>query len=287
MSAPSWPLRTTLPELAERYRREDLWNDRSLGQFLGGCMVAEPQLRFRVWSKTRPFEARMDRMYEIARRVAGGFRARGVEPGDVVAFQLPNWMEAAATFWGLSLLGATIVPVVHFFGAKEVRFILGDSGARFLVSADRFGSRDYLAQLEALAPEVEKLERIFAVGDQPPGATDFAELLEADPIDAPVAVDPDSPAFVAYTSGTTANPKGVIHTHRSAVAEIRSKLDFRQLPASARPNLVGAPVSHASGMLGVLLMPLAWKESVHMTDVWSPPDVLAAMLEGDLSAGSG
>ena len=118
MSAPPWSLRTTLPELAARYRREDLWNDSSLGQFLGGCMAAEPHLRFRVWSKTRPFEARMDRMHEIARRVAGGFRAHGVEPGDVVAFQLPNWMEAAATFWGLSLLGATIVPVVHFFGVE-------------------------------------------------------------------------------------------------------------------------------------------------------------------------
>ena len=51
MNAPGsrWPLRTTLPELAERYWREDLWSDRTLGQFLAGCMAAEPQLRFRVW----------------------------------------------------------------------------------------------------------------------------------------------------------------------------------------------------------------------------------------------
>ena len=98
MSAPRWQLRETLPELADRYRREDLWNDSTLGQFLAGCMAAEPQLRLRVWSKTRPFEASMGRMHEIARRVAGGFRARGVEPGDVVAFQLPNWMEAAVVF---------------------------------------------------------------------------------------------------------------------------------------------------------------------------------------------
>ena len=41
-------------------------------------------------------------------------------PGDVVAFQLPNWTEAAATFWASALLGAVVVPIVHFYGRKEV-----------------------------------------------------------------------------------------------------------------------------------------------------------------------
>ncbi len=287
MSAADWPLLATPPELARRYWREDLWNDQSLGQYLDACMRAEHRLEFRVWSQSHPFRADLGRMRELARRVAGGLRARGVGPGDVVAFQMPNWMEAAVTFWGLSLLGATIVPIVHFYGPKEVRFILQDSRARFLLTVDRFGSRDYLAALSELAPQVEKLERVFVLGQVPSGCGDFAPLLAADPIAGPAALDPATPAFVAYTSGTTADPKGVIHTHRSAVAEIRSKIDFRVLPRGCKPNLVGAPVSHAIGMLGVLLMPLAWKEPVHMTDVWDPREVLRAMLEGDLTAGSG
>ena len=63
------------------------------------------------------------------------YKAAGIGPGDVVAFQLPNWVEAAATFYGASLLGAVLVPVVHFYGAKEVRYILAHTGARALITA--------------------------------------------------------------------------------------------------------------------------------------------------------
>jgi acyl-CoA synthetase (AMP-forming)/AMP-acid ligase II len=78
-----------------------------------------------------------------------------------------------------------------------------------------------------------------------------------------------------------------VHSHRSAGAEVRDKLDFRVLPAGDPPNLVGAPISHAIGMLGALLAPLAWREPVHITDVWDPPKVLAAMVEANLASGSG
>jgi acyl-CoA synthetase (AMP-forming)/AMP-acid ligase II len=284
---PAWPLLDPPPQLALRYRRAGLWTDQSLGEYLDECLRAEPGLAFRVWSRTRPFQSTLGALRELALRAAGGLRARGVGPGDAVAFQLPNWMEAAVAFWGLAMLGATIVPIVHFYGPKEVRFILADSRARFLVTADRFGSRDYLSALAELGPQAAQLEDVFVVGQVPAGHTPFAQLLEAEPIPGPARVDPALPALIAYTSGTTASPKGVIHTHRSAVAEIRSKLDFRVLPKGASPNLVGAPVSHAMGMLGALLMPLAWREPVHMTDVWDPPAVLRAMLEGGLSSGSG
>jgi acyl-CoA synthetase (AMP-forming)/AMP-acid ligase II len=287
MSLPDWSLRSPPPVLARRYRDAGLWTGETLGEYLDDCLRAIPGLDFRVWSSTRPYASSLGAMRALALRAAGGLRARGVGPGDVVAFQLPNWMEAAVAFWGLALLGATIVPIVHFYGTREVRFILEDSGARFLVTADRFGSRDYLAALDELAPQVARLEGVFVVGAVRPRTTPFAELLEADPIAGAAAADPAAPALVAYTSGTTANPKGVIHTHRSVVAEIRSKLEFRVLPKGARPNLVGAPVSHAMGMLGALLMPLAWQEPVHMTDVWDPAAVLRAMLEGKLSSGSG
>src|SRR3954452_17905756 len=57
-------------------------------------------------------------------RVAGGrgVRRQGIGPGDVVAFQLPNWVEAALTFYAVSFLGAVVVPIVHFYGAKEVGY---------------------------------------------------------------------------------------------------------------------------------------------------------------------
>src|SRR5438132_693179 len=234
-----------------------------------------------------PYVGTYSTVHELALRVAGGLQARGFAAGDVVALQMPNWVEAAAAFWGSSLLGCVIVPIVHFYGPKEVGFILRESGARAFLIADRFGHQDFVANLEAVRADVPELEQVVVVGDAPSGCATFDELLDGPTLEAPVAVDPADPAFIAYTSGTTASPKGVIHSHRSAVAEVRAKIPFRVLPEGDPPNLVGAPVSHAIGMLGGLLAPLAWRQPVHLTDVWDPPAILAAMLEGQLTAGSG
>ena len=77
---------------------------------------------------------------------------------------MPNWLEAAATFWAVAFLGAVPVPIVHFYGPKEVGFILRQSGARVLVIADRFGHLDFLATLEQVRPELPALEHVFVVG---------------------------------------------------------------------------------------------------------------------------
>ena len=71
-------------------------------------------------------------------------------PGDVVVFQLPNWVEAGVTFWAAAYLGAVVVPIVHFYGAKEVSYILDAMAPDVVVTADRFGHTDYLATYEPL-----------------------------------------------------------------------------------------------------------------------------------------
>ena len=108
---------------------------------------AHPDLPLRIWSEQRPSPRRSRPYYERARRLAAGLRARGIGPGDVVAFQLPNWIEAAATFFGLATLGAVLVPIVHCTARGRLGFVLAKSRARALVTADRFRRLDYLAQL--------------------------------------------------------------------------------------------------------------------------------------------
>ena len=72
------------------------------------------------------------------------------------------------------------------------------------------------------------------------GDLSFEDLRGAEPIDGPAAVDPDGPALIGYTSGTTADPKGVVHTHRTLGCEVRQLSGHQAL--RDRPNLVGAPV---------------------------------------------
>jgi acyl-CoA synthetase len=281
-----WGLRTVPPELARRYRAEGYWGDDTLGQLLAGAIAERPDLVMKIRSAVRPWSGTFGDVLALARRLAGSLRARGVGPGDVVAFQLPNWVEAAATFWAAAMLGAVVTPIVHFYGAKEVEYILRRTRVRVLVTADRFGRNDYLATLEALRGKASDLELVVAVGTGPfpPWVTAFEELTDGDALEGPLSVDPTAPALVAYTSGTTADPKGVVHSHRTIGFEIRQ---LAAMQSGNPPLLVGAPVGHGIGMLSGLLLPV-WKgEPIHLIDVWDPATVLRSMVEDGVASGSG
>ena len=284
-------LRPVPAYLAERYRAEGAWDDRSLGQFLSDALLEDPTRRFRIWSPTHPYLGTVGDVYDESLRVAAGLRALGLGPGDVVAFQLPNWVEAAITFYACAMLGVILVPIVHFYGPKEVGFILRQSRARALVIVARIGQRDYLADLGTFRDGLPDLEHVIVVGGSDAGAglaagdLAFEDVRGAEKIDGPAAVDPDGPALIAYTSGTTADPKGVVHTHRTLGCEVRQLSGHQAL--RDRPNLVGAPVGHAIGMLGGLLCPLVGGRPIYMIDGWDPPTVLNAMVEEQISAGSG
>ncbi len=157
--------------------------------------------RFRVYSDVRPWSGTFRDVELVARRLAAGLRARGVGPGDVVAFQLPNWMEAAATFWASALLGAALVPIVHFYGRKEVAHILAAAKPRVFITAEEFGRMTYQPDLCADVPIVGA--RRARLRRSARRRTDARHPRRR----------PAGPALIAFTSGTTSEPKGVIHSH--------------------------------------------------------------------------
>ena len=130
--APRWQLRTVPAELVERYVAEGWWTDDSPRAHGRRRPRRDGATRAFVVHSAAPAVAR-----DVRRRRPGGSGARrrrcgrrGVGPGDVVVFQLPNWVEAGITFWGAAYVGAVVVPVVHFYGAKEVGYILARHAAR-------------------------------------------------------------------------------------------------------------------------------------------------------------
>jgi acyl-CoA synthetase len=291
-----WQPREPDAARARSYVRAGFWNDETLGLILATGLRDVPDHQFTVRSDRRPFRGTFGAVDDLACTVAAGLRARDIGPGDAVAFQLPNWVEAAATFYAIAYLGAIVVPIVHFYGAKEVGYILRRTRVKALVTADRFGHQDFLANLDTIraAGDADTLEWVAVVGDEAPaGAVSFDDLLEHGSVDEPVAVDPMAPALIAYTSGTTADPKGVVHVHRTINAEIRQLSAMqanRGVPdddPKAIDMLTGAPVGHGIGMLAALLTPVFRRRNVHLIDVWDPKRVLAAMVEDHVSAGQG
>lgn len=284
-----WKLRSVPPELVQRYRAEGWWSDATLGSMVEDGLRRLGPAEFRVHSKVRPWAGTFVDIDRAARSLAGSLRAGGVGPGDVVVMQLPNWMEAGVTFWATAYLGAAIVPVVHFYGPKEVDYILRVIEPDVVVTPDRFGHTDHLAIYDELLTQ-RPGPRWLVVGETPSSAlpaaaTPFESLLDSDPVAGPAAVDPDLPAVIGFTSGTTRDPKGVVHTHRTIVFEARHL--NAMFPTGGPPPITGAPVGHFIGMTTALLVPLLRDQPVNLIDVWDPGEVLRLMVEDRLTVAGG
>jgi acyl-CoA synthetase len=265
--------RVVRPELRERYESEGWWTADTLGAQLSTALKAHPDSTFRVHSTVRPYTGTFSDVERVARRLAAGLQARGVGPGDVVAFQLPNWMEAAATFWASALLGAVVVPIVHFYGRKEVSYILTAARPKVLITAEEFGRMSHQPDLCVDVPIVGLVGR------------DFDELLADEPMSGTVDTDSSSPALIAFTSGTTRDPKGVVHSHQTLGCEIR-QLNAGH-PRHPAGNLTALPVGHFVGMLGGLLCPVLEGVPIHLCDTWDPSLVLNLMMRDGVGFGGG
>ena len=119
----------------------------------------------------------------------------------------------------------------------------------------------------------------------PARAEPFAPSLDAAPLPEPAPVDPDAPAIIAFTSGTTRDPKGVIHSNRTIGFETR-QLDG-MFPGGGPPQITGAPVGHFIGMVNAFLVPLLRERAVNLVDVWDPGEILRLMREEGLGVTGG
>lgn len=287
--AERWGLRLPPADLVRRYREEGWWTDTTLGAMAADGLAAMAGAGFQVRSKVRPWQGRFADLDRAARSLAAALAAQGVGPGDVVVFQLPNWVEAGITFFASAYLGAVVVPVIHFYGAKEVGYILCSTTPDVVVTAERFGHADYLSTYAELLRD-DADARWLVVGDAsasqlPPGATSFGALLDHEPLAAPLVADPGAPALIGFTSGTTRDPKGVVHSHRTIGFETRQLNSM--FPDGGPPQVTGAPVGHFIGMLNAFLVPLLRDRPVNLIDVWDPGEILRLMREDGLGVSGG
>ncbi|WP_236705385.1 class I adenylate-forming enzyme family protein [Frankia sp. ACN1ag] len=205
-------------------------------------------------------------LYERAVRVAGGLAARGIGPADVVALQLTSRVESAIAHAAVLLRGAVLLPIVPIYGIREVAFILRQSGASAIILPGQRAAE--IAELRGAPDGLPALRHIVTVADStaapagtgtapagtaPAGTVPWQELALAPPL-APCTRPLDEVAVLVYTSGTTAAPKGVTHTHRSVAAEVASLRSLR----AGQPDfgyLDLFPPGHIAG-LSVLLRTL-------------------------------
>ncbi len=158
--------------------------------------------------------------HQLSQRFALHLRALGVEPGDVVALQMPNWMEYLVCYHGIRFAGAIVVQVGADWRSAEMTYGYGIGPAKVAVVPKEFLGYDYPAALQGLRSDLLSLEHVLvARGEAPDGAISLDEIL-ADPIEDRIPVDSlhacrpsqDQIIRIVVTSGPTALPKAIMHT---------------------------------------------------------------------------
>jgi cyclohexanecarboxylate-CoA ligase len=196
----------------------------------------------------------------------------------VVTVQLPNWWETIVVMQAVLRVGAVVNPVVPIYRDREVEFILGQAAPRLVVVPHRFRGFDYVEMLSRLVPAAADGPTAVVVrpdGALPDGFVTFDSLVASADAVGPAATgeasQPDDISLLLYTSGTTAEPKGVLHNHRTLGYEIQSIADLFRL-GNRDTVFMASPVTHITGYLyGVLLPPMLGTASV-LLDVWEPEE---------------
>ncbi|MET9606912.1 AMP-binding protein [Streptomyces sp. NPDC006512] len=149
--------------------------------------------------------------------LALGLLDLGIVKGDRVGIWAPNRAEWTLVQYATAKIGAVLVTVNPAYRSHELEYVLGQSGIRLLVAAERFKTSDYAAMIEEVRPRCAGLEFV-ALLDGPLWTSLFVRGRAADPaalVRAQAALSPDEPINIQYTSGTTGFPKGATLSHRN------------------------------------------------------------------------
>ena len=156
---------------------------------------------------------------ERCNRVANGLTDAGLSPGDRVATLLMNGPEFVETFFGAAKVGGVIVALNWRLVADELSFILTDCGASTLVFDTAF--TEVVEELHSRGADGTQVTTWIHVGeaaDRPGFAVGYEDVLGRASADEPeILASDDDLLFIMYTSGTTGLPKGVMHTHSTAL----------------------------------------------------------------------
>jgi acyl-CoA synthetase (AMP-forming)/AMP-acid ligase II len=219
---------------------------------------------------------------EQALRLAVGLKRAGLQRGERIAAQLPNWTEFPLIAAAASRIGAILVPIMPIYRDDEVGYVLQHSGAAMAVTCGEFRGFDHASMFASLrdqAPGVRQLLVARAGDDLDPAVGQslaglFAEGdLAALEVEAGEDSSPDDGFLIVYTSGTTSRPKGCFHsfnTIRSSAAAIAKSLDYTAADVQFGPS----PITHSTGLVTSVLLPLLAGAKSYLMEAWEPEEGL-------------
>lgn len=259
-----------------------VWTPTTLGAALADAAARAPERDFIVeadGARRRISFAEADR---LADDLAAGLLGVGLERGDNLALWMTNTADWLLVWLACARIGVAVAPINTRYKQDEAAFILRQSGARALVAMDRYWDIDYLAMIRGMDRNLPALKRAVVWGDAAPddmlsldglvraGAADRAGLAAAK-----AAVTPDDPLIIVYTSGTTGQPKGAVHSH---VTLRNAENIVRWMHIEPGDVILGhMPFYHVAGAIASVEPAILQTGTIVTMAQWAPDAALAAI----------
>ena len=240
----------------------------TLDSYLTDAASGSPTVSSVVQGETLLSYAALDRQAES---LSAGLQLLGVAAGSVVTAQMPNWWEAAVAIQAVLRMACVINPVVPIYREAEMSFILKQAHSRVVFIGHRYRGFDYVEMMQRVLDSATDRPLVVVVRPEttlPDGFVAFDDVWSLEPLRRPDK-SPQNIAVLLYTSGTTAEPKGVLHSHETIGWEIESMIRLLQID-SEDVIFMPSPVGHVTGLLYGVLMPARLSIPSVLMDIWEP-----------------
>lgn len=270
--------------MSTHFREAGWWRDRNILDDLRSAVAQSPDKTALVCYREGKAETvSYAGLSAIVDRLALGLRRLGVRRGDVVTLQLPNSWQLVALCLACARIGAAAGPVLPIMRRREVEYMLRLTKSPVYVAEAEFRGFSY-AEMSREVVAAVPCQRVLIGGDGD-DALDFdRDLLGDEPDENDLrALDsleaaPDDIAQVMFTSGTTGEPKGVMHSHNTLYAMNQAQLRVLDL-SEHEVTAMGSPTTHQAGYTWNFVMPLMLGATAVQVDSWDPELMLDILEE--------
>ncbi|MCX5865945.1 MAG: AMP-binding protein [Proteobacteria bacterium] len=274
------------PQMIKDMTEQGYWMNKTFSDYLDEAVEKVPDKVAVIYQDRK---ITFKELKEETEKLAAGLVDLGIQKGDMVSVQLPNWPEMSLYTLALARIGAVIQPMHVVYREREMEKFLSFCESTAVVIPHEYGGFNYAQAIQELRPRLPQLKYVIVVGDQAlKGMVIHSDVMKPSPekekkLKAHLEKSPpdaNDVIFLNFTSGTEGDPKGFLHTHNTLLSGIAKATEMMESFAGGKiandVMMAHSPMTHTFGFLNTHQVVLR-KITVVLMERYSPKATLEAI----------